>query len=120
MPLFVLRHYKTLCCIMIDLKYLTRSARHEKIETTAIYQHAEDDNTSKEGLQHYGDICDPDFDNDGLVSLDDFAIWRTYFRQPVPDAPEYIDVSGDNLIDLSDFAIWRMYFRSAPGPGIGD
>lgn len=26
----------------IDLKYLTRSARHEKIETTAIYQHAED------------------------------------------------------------------------------
>lgn len=27
----------------IDLKYLTRSARHEKIETTAIYQHAEDD-----------------------------------------------------------------------------
>jgi len=27
----------------IELKYLTRSARHEKIETTAIYQHAEDD-----------------------------------------------------------------------------
>jgi site-specific recombinase XerD len=27
----------------VELKYLTRSARHEKIETTAIYQHAEDD-----------------------------------------------------------------------------
>jgi site-specific recombinase XerD len=27
----------------IELKYLTRSARHQKIETTAIYQHAEDD-----------------------------------------------------------------------------
>lgn len=31
----------------IDLKYLTRSARHEKIETTAIYQHAEDDKWHK-------------------------------------------------------------------------
>jgi site-specific recombinase XerD len=26
----------------IGLKYLNRSARHDKIETTAIYQHAED------------------------------------------------------------------------------
>lgn len=32
----------------IELKYLTRSARHEKIETTAIYQHAEDDKWHKE------------------------------------------------------------------------
>lgn len=32
----------------IELKYLTRSARHEKIETTAIYQHAEDDLWHKE------------------------------------------------------------------------
>ena len=31
----------------IDLKYLTRSARHEKIETTAIYQHAGDDKWHK-------------------------------------------------------------------------
>ena len=31
----------------IDLKYLTRSARHEKIETTAIYQHAEDEKWHK-------------------------------------------------------------------------
>jgi len=31
----------------IELKYLTRSARHEKIETTAIYQHAEDDKWHK-------------------------------------------------------------------------
>lgn len=31
----------------IELKYLTRSARHEKIETTAIYQHAEDNKWHK-------------------------------------------------------------------------
>lgn len=31
----------------IELKYLTRSARHEKIETTAIYQHAEDEKWHK-------------------------------------------------------------------------
>ena len=27
---------------VIGLKYLNRSARHDKLETTAIYQHAED------------------------------------------------------------------------------
>ena len=27
----------------IDLKYLNRSARHEKLETTGLYQHADDD-----------------------------------------------------------------------------
>jgi subtilisin family serine protease len=79
-----------------------------------------DDNSSLAGDQHYGNVCDPDFDNDGLVTLRDFSVWRQYFRQLSPPAPEYIDLDGNGFIGLSDFSIWRRYYRSSPGPGIGD
>jgi len=36
----------------IGLKYLNRSARHDKLETTAIYQHAEDDLWHEEWQRH--------------------------------------------------------------------
>jgi subtilisin family serine protease len=81
---------------------------------------ADDDNSSLAGDQHYGNVCDPDFDNDGLVTLRDFSIWRQYFRQLSPPAPEYVDLDGNGFIGLSDFSIWRKYYRSSPGPGIGD
>jgi YD repeat-containing protein len=80
----------------------------------------EDDNTVVPGMQHYGDICDPDYDNNGLVKLSDFSVWRMWYRNTVPPAPEYVDHNGDGLIKLSDFSIWNKYFRSPPGPGVGD
>jgi len=79
-----------------------------------------DDNTSLAGEQHYGNICDPDFNNNGLVGLEDFNTWRTYYRQTVPPAPADVDLNGNGIIDLGDHNIWRSYYRSAPGPGIGD
>jgi subtilisin family serine protease len=79
-----------------------------------------DDNSSLAGDQHYGNVCDPDFDNDGLVTLRDFSVWRQSFRQLSPPAPEYVDLDGNGFIGLSDFSIWRRYYRSSPGPGIGD
>jgi len=36
----------------VALKYLNRNARHSKLETTAIYQHAEDDNWHDETQKH--------------------------------------------------------------------
>jgi len=36
----------------ISLKYLSRNARHEKLETTAIYQHVEDDRWHDESQKH--------------------------------------------------------------------
>ncbi len=75
-----------------------------------------EDDDPKAGTQHYGDACDPDFDNDGLVTLTDYATWRKYYRQAVPPAPAYVDLDNDNLVGLSDYAVWRKYYRSAPGP----
>ena len=36
----------------VALKYLNRNARHAKLETTAIYQHAEDDLWHQENQKH--------------------------------------------------------------------
>jgi len=80
----------------------------------------EDDNTSLPGIQHYGNACDPDFDNDGSVSLGDFNEWRQYYRQSVPPASPDLDLDDSGNVGLGDFNIWRQYYRSAPGPGIGD
>jgi len=80
----------------------------------------EDDNTNKAGIQHYGNLCDPDFNNNGLVGLEDFNTWRTYYRQAVPPAPDDVDLNGNGIIDLGDHNIWRQYYRRAPGPGVGD
>jgi hypothetical protein len=80
----------------------------------------EDDNLSIEGEQHYGDICDPDFNNNGIAGLDDFNEFRRYFRRTVPPAPAEVDMNGNGIIGFDDFGIWRKYFRKAPGPGVGD
>ncbi|MBI4688579.1 MAG: choice-of-anchor D domain-containing protein [Nitrospirae bacterium] len=80
----------------------------------------EDDNTSKPGIQHYGNKCDPDFNNDGVVSITDFNEWKKYKGQPVPPAPAGIDLNGDNFIWIQDYNIWRSYYGKPPGPGVGD
>jgi hypothetical protein len=79
----------------------------------------EDDNLSVPGIQHYGNICDPDFDNDGIVSIWDFNEWRRYAGESVPSCPENIDLDGDGFCWIQDFNIWRMYYGNPPGPGIG-
>ncbi len=80
----------------------------------------EDDNISISGEQHYGNICDPDFNNNGIVGLEDFNEFRRYFRQTVPPGPGDIDMNGNGIIGLDDFSILRRYFRKIPGPGKGE
>ncbi|MBI4847936.1 MAG: RHS domain-containing protein [Nitrospirae bacterium] len=77
----------------------------------------EDDNTSLPGIQHYGNICDPDFDNNGFVNILDFNGWRKWARSSAPPAPADIDVDGNGTVWIGDFNIWRRYYGKAPGPG---
>lgn len=80
----------------------------------------EDDNPGVAGDRHYGNLCDPDFNNDGLVSIIDFNEWRKNAGQDTTPATEDIDINNDGLIWIQDFNIWRKYYNKPPGPGIGD
>lgn len=81
---------------------------------------SEDDNLSKDGIQHYGDVCDADFNESGLVGLEDYSLWRQYYRSNVPPAPADLDVNHNGLVDMEDYSAWRQSYRQSPGPGVGD
>ena len=73
----------------------------------------------------YGNFCDPDFNSDGTVSLDDFSQFRSVFGDTAPGVVPYVladhaDFNGDGTIDLSDNSIFRSLFGSAPGPSCVD
>ena len=69
----------------------------------------------------FGNICDADLDNNNLVNLSDFVIFRGVFGQTAAGVEpfttaDHADLNGDNIVNLSDFVIFRGMFGSAPGP----
>ncbi len=82
----------------------------------------DDDDTSLPGVQHYGDACDVDFDNDGTTGPTDFfAVMRPCFGADVATRPEcaVADLDGDGGVGPSDFfGHFRPALGSVPGPGV--
>ncbi|MDJ0786473.1 MAG: Calx-beta domain-containing protein [Myxococcota bacterium] len=84
---------------------------------------AADDDASKPGLQIYGDDCDLDIDNDGLVSASDFFLG---FRPCLLDSNAFsycgvFDADGNGTIAPADFFAaggFRTSFGAPPGPGL--
>ena len=60
----------------------------------------------------FGNICDADLDNDGMVSYGDFTQFRSVFGSADADA----DFDGDGVVSYSDFTTLISSFGSAPGP----
>jgi len=60
----------------------------------------------------YGNICDPDLDNDGDVDFFDVALMRDVFLSADPDA----DLDGDNFVGFLDLNIMKTSFLGTPGP----
>ncbi len=60
----------------------------------------------------FGNICDPDLNNDGVVNAADLALLREVFFTNDADA----DFNGDGNVNAEDLAIMRSFFFKAPGP----
>lgn len=61
----------------------------------------------------YGNICDPDLNNDGTVNFDDLQIFKqSFFVNGDLDS----DFDGDGTTNFSDLAILKAYFFGPPGP----
>ena len=78
----------------------------------------EDDNLFLDGIQHYGNICDGDFDNSGIVEIRDFILWRPFAGQQTNPTNEDMDMNGNGAIWTDDFIIWRGLYGKMPGPGV--
>jgi hypothetical protein len=69
-------------------------------------------------LDGYGDACDADVDDDGLVGVTDFLAVSAALGATRGD-PRYeprLDVNGDAVIGLPDFLAVSRAFGAAPGP----
>ncbi|MDJ0786608.1 MAG: SUMF1/EgtB/PvdO family nonheme iron enzyme [Myxococcota bacterium] len=83
----------------------------------------QDDDSSLPGIQHYGNACDPDFDDDGLVTPSDFfAGFRPCIGVDPASDPVCAgaDFDGDGVVGAADFfGTFRPRIGGAPGPGVG-
>ena len=61
----------------------------------------------------FGNSCDPDFDNDGIVGPGDFSALKSGFGQT--GLPE-LDLNGNGIVDPFDFSLLKSSFGTPPGP----
>ncbi len=61
----------------------------------------------------YGNICDPDLNNDGIVNNTDLTLMKQVFYTSNANA----DLNGDGYVNFGDLAILKSMFNKAPGPG---
>ena len=61
--------------------------------------------TDGDGL---GSLCDADLDNDGVVNLRDYGLFRQRFGTADPDA----DFNGSGLVTIADFGIFRSLLNA--------
>ena len=60
----------------------------------------------------YGNVCDPDFDNSGVINASDLAYLKTKFFTSDPDS----DLDGSGFVNAADLAIVKQMFFGSPGP----
>jgi len=61
----------------------------------------------------YGNLCDPDFNNNGVVDPADFSLLKFRFGQQ--GFPEQ-DLNGNGIVDPFDFSLLKSMFGQPPGP----
>ena len=60
----------------------------------------------------YGNYCDPDFENNGVVNASDLAQFKARSFTADPDA----DLNDDGVVNAADLAILKSMFFNPPGP----
>lgn len=60
----------------------------------------------------YGNVCDADLDNDGVINANDLGLLKLVFFSADPDA----DLNGDGVVNAGDLGIMKLQFFGAPGP----
>ena len=74
-------------------------------------EHANPDQRDTDG-DRFGNVCDPDFDNNLIVNAADLAYLKSVFFTGDPDA----DLNGDGVVNAADLAILKEFFFRPPGP----
>lgn len=60
----------------------------------------------------YGNACDPDLNDDGIVNVVDLGLFKSVFFSADPDA----DMNGDGVVNVVDLGVLKAFFFAPPGP----
>jgi hypothetical protein len=82
------------------------------------------DNGNQKDVDHdgCGDICDADYNNDGIVGSPDFGIFKATFglTEGAPNYNPLADHNCDGVVGSPDFGVFKGQFGGVPGPsGLG-
>lgn len=78
-------------------------------DTCILTANADQRDTDADG---YGNACDADLNNDGIVNFGDYGIFRLALGTANPDA----DFNGDGIVNLGDYGTFRLLLGKPPGP----
>ena len=87
----------------------------DSVDSCSIHQNALQIDSNSDG---YGNTCDPDYTNDGVIGAPDLAILKTVFTlsQGAPGYDPDTDHNADNVTGAPDLATFKSFFPGAPGP----
>lgn len=60
----------------------------------------------------FGNVCDADLNDDGVINASDLGIFRSVFFSADPDA----DLDGDGVVAFVDLGLLKLQFFGPPGP----
>ena len=66
----------------------------------------------------FGDLCDCDYDNDGVVTALDLSAFRSAYLSRLGDARyrDVVDHNGDGVINAYDLGVFKQHFLKSAGP----
>jgi len=62
----------------------------------------------------FGNLCDPDLNNDFVVDNSDLNLMKAQFLKKIPNSNS--DLDGDGKVNFKDLAILKTFMGKAPGP----
>jgi len=70
----------------------------------------------------FGNFCDADLNNDGMVNFGDFGIFKSVIFSVAPGvlpytSADHADFNGDGGINFGDFGVFLSLWLQPPGPG---
>ena len=66
----------------------------------------------------FGNLCDADYDDDGVSGISDYGILLTSYGRVTGD-PLYdpdVDANGDGAVGMQDYGMFLGAFTHSPGP----